>query len=202
MSPSSKSRKRTPFSISSPPKTAPLGSRFPPDKYEIVQALRSYQIVLYEADTLLNATLHEREIKLAIVNAYKDKKGKSFQKAQKAALECDELTERAKSLRDEKLALEGDVAKIWTKYSGSAIDGVIVSLWVCKGMTPMEIAIATHKTYEKVVSALYAFRNLLVELLRIQTEIPHGYKKKVVEDWAKKWCVTGAPTNRKDTNDD
>lgn len=166
----------------------PLGRKYKPDKHPLVNALISIQSALFEADMGITALLHEREVKLQIVRMNADKNGRAFQKAQKAALECDSITARAKSLRAEKIALYGDLAKLYGEYSGDAVKGVVVAEWLCKNLKPKQIAFRLRKPLDYVESTLFGLRQLFSDITELREAPSPAYKEFIVEKWGKSWC--------------
>lgn len=165
-------------------KRVPFKGYFQAAKLPMADALYHIQLAMFELDTLLTATIALRDTKVQTVSAYKDANGKTFEKAQKAALEADKLTARANTLRNAKIALYGDLARLWGKYSGEPEEGPVVAYWLCKDYSPETIAQKTKTSLEFVNGVLFKFRNFLMVIGKAHRSSKPYMEDYIVNLWA------------------
>lgn len=168
-------------------KKFPFGKKFGKADLPICKALLLLFDTLLEYDALILAVLKRRDVCVEKVRFYKDRNGRAFQKAQKAAVECDELTARAKSLRESKLALWGDLARLYAKYSGKVVKGAIVALWLCKDMDVDSIVHETKQPKFFVINTLYELRQLLCEIMEMRLNLPYDKQALLIAKWEETW---------------
>lgn len=155
----------------------PLGVRYLPKQIPVADALRHTFNALFEADIMISTCLREREVQMEIVRTYKDKNGRAYKKAQKAALEADRLDAHARKFRDLKLGLWGEMVRLWTVYTGDGTKGIIAAHWLCGKKSIEEIAKLTNKQKAFVTDTLTGIATFMLDLTYCREHLPATYKQ-------------------------
>lgn len=154
-----------------------LAMRFVPKDLPIGEALDRIINTCFEADAMVVACLRQREVKLEVVRTYKNKQGKAYEKAQKAALEADRLTERANAFQTAKLKLWGDMVRLYTTYSGDSTKGIIIAYYLIKNYPTDTIAKYVKKPKDFVERTIDGLRTLIIDLTFCREYAPSDYEK-------------------------
>jgi len=154
-----------------------LRPKFKTEELPVVEALEQLINASFEAELMIRSCLRQRDVKIEVVRTYKDKTGKSYQKAQKAAIEADYLTERATAFRQMKIELWSEVARLYGLYSGDPVKGVIVAYWLIKNKSVDDIVVYAKRDRTFVESTLKGLKVLFEKLTYCRELIPERYEK-------------------------
>lgn len=126
---------------------------------------------LFELECMQIAYEADRALQISRIEQYKDSQGKTFQKAQKAAVKGDEDAARIIVIEQRKKKLLQSLSKVWALYTGNEVAGEIIAEYVkrkgdyekiSKKYTKEQIeeAVSLWKKYQQMTRDLYAVREL------------------------------------------